>query len=179
MNSIFSDIKKKFGIKKINKEAESENNICPEKWSICQRSKCKDESCKYYCNNKLGHESIHTCNHRHQCMEICSLIEYSYNCNRRCKLEYGHDGMHICEAEHYCNGKCYFFGRSRNFGEKCALLYPHESLHHICRNIHICDKECYLYGKSKVCKRICNLEYGHSGPCNCGENHDQNWTNII
>ena len=107
-------------------------------------------------------------------MEYCSLIEYSYNCNRRCKLEYGHDGMHICEAEHYCNGKCYFFGRSRNFGEKCALLYPHESLHHICRNIHICDKECYLYGKSKVCKRICNLEYGHSGPCNCGENHDQN-----
>ena len=60
MNCIFSDIKKKIGIKKINKEDES----CPEKCSICQRSKCTDENCKYNCNNKLGHESIHTCNHR-------------------------------------------------------------------------------------------------------------------
>ncbi len=129
----------------------------------------KDENCKYNCNNKLGHESIHTCNHGHQSKEICSLYD-SCNCDYICKLEYGHDGKHNCGLLYYrCNKKCDF----KNCNEKCALLYPHESLNHICQRNYICDKECYFYGKSKVCKKICNLEYNHSGPCNCGEKHDQ------
>ena len=162
MNWILNDIKKKMkiimkdnlkDIKKINKEDEYEYNICPEKCSICQRSKCQEESCKYNFNIKLGHESIHTCNHRHQCINDCSFKNFSSNCYLRCKLEYGHDGKHNCGAMHYCKQICDFFGRARNCLGNCVLLYPHQGLHN-CGTIHICDKECYLYGKSKVCKKI-------------------------
>ena len=54
-----------------SKISEYNNDICKEKCSICQISKCRENNCNNICSKKYGHENFHSCNHKHQCNYLC------------------------------------------------------------------------------------------------------------